>query len=182
MDKLKRAISFLKSFRRKDWDFEDFPVRVVERAPHELRPIHGHTPLRWAAWIIDWVPMRSDGDTPEEAVATLRQRFESFKAENSRLPRPGTRVMPKIVFTPDNEIEDHYDIVEDLMLRVLGFEPGNYLLTNDSSLWDFNDEEEASNEVYYRKIMLLYGIDVSDIEPPTIASIARRIHGSRSAG
>jgi len=62
------------------------------------------------------------------------------------------------------------------------FEPGNYLLTNDSSLWDFNDEEEASNEVHYRKIMLLYGVGVSDIEPPTIASIARRIHESRSAG
>jgi hypothetical protein len=47
------------------------------------------------------------------------------------------------------------------------------LVTDESSLWDFHDEE--TNAEYFRKISLLYGVDVSGVEPPTLARIAVRL-------
>jgi hypothetical protein len=47
------------------------------------------------------------------------------------------------------------------------------LVTDESSLWDFHSEE--TNEEYHRKIMEVYGTDVSDIESGNLVRIFERI-------
>jgi len=170
-------MGLLKSFRHTDWTLEDYPIKVIKRSPQQLEPLGRFKLSPWTAQVIHWWLMRGDGATREEAMGELHRRFEKFKANAAKLPRPGTRIKPKIELALTKEINKHAAIVDDLMARVLGFEPGSYLITDESSLWDFHTEE--SNEPYLRKIMLLYGIDASDIEPPTIAAIAHRICESR---
>lgn len=176
-DKLTAALSFLKSFRRTNWTLEDYPIKVFKLTPQALEPIGRWKPSPWTAQIINWWFMRGNGETREEAISQLRQRFENFKVRAKKLPRPGTRVRPKIELAPREKIQTYGVLTEELMERIVGFEPGSYLITDESTLWDFHSEE--TNEPYFRKIMLLYGIDASDIEPPTISEIARRIHESR---
>jgi hypothetical protein len=177
-DNLRATLSLLKSFRHKDWALEDYPIKVIKRSPQQLEPLGRFKLSPWTAQVIRWWLMRGDGDTREEAISKLQRRFGKFKANATQLPRPGTQVKPKIEFAPTKEINKHIAIVDDLMVRVMGFEPESYLITDESSLWDFHTE--GTNEPYLRKIMLFYGIDVSDIDPPTIAAIAQRIYESRN--
>ena len=78
---------------------------------------------------------------------------------------------------PSDRIEANDEVVPDFVQKVLGYEPGDCLLTDESSLWDFHDEED--NAEYQRKTLFLYGISISDIDPPYISAIAERLRNSR---
>src|SRR3990172_2959950 len=78
---------------------------------------------------------------------------------------------------PRVQVERHAAIVRDLLQRVVRVDPDNWFVTDQSSLWDFHDGRD--NKDYIRRIALLYEVDVSDLEPPTLADIARRIHERR---
>ena len=65
-------------------------------------------------------------------------------------------------------------IVRDLLQRVLHINPDECFVTDESSLWDFHTGND--NQDYIRRIALLYEVDVSDLDPPTLVAIARRIH------
>jgi hypothetical protein len=122
--------------------------------------------------------MRGDGFTREEALGVLRERFESYRARH-HLPRPGRGAPLEIEMASQDLLRQHEALVRDLLQRVLGFNPDECLVTDESSLWDFHNEE--TNAEYVRKISLLYGVDVSDIDPPTLAAIAERLHERRGA-
>jgi hypothetical protein len=122
--------------------------------------------------------MRGDGFTREEAFRELETRFAAFRRDNP-LPRPGRGAPLKVELASTTTIDEHHDLVRDLLERVVGMDPDQCLVTDESSLWDFHDGE--TNEPYVRKIALLYGVDVSGLEPPTLASICQRIKENRGA-
>ena len=173
-----RAVGkFLASFIRSHWHLEDYPLRVWRR-PGESPPGHRWQQYTWTAQIINWGHMRGDGFSRDEAIQDLRARFEAFRTSNP-LPRPGRGAALKIELAPSIVVEGHSDIVNDILERVIGIDPDNCLVTDESSLWDFHGAE--SNGEYHRRIALLYGVDTTDLEPPTLAAIAVRIRERRGA-
>jgi hypothetical protein len=81
-------------------------------------------------------------------------------------------------FAASARVEANADLVADIVRRVIGMEPEDCFVSDESTLWDFHHGED--NTAYQRQISLLYGVDVSDIEPPTLAAIAERICRQRA--
>ena len=71
------------------------------------------------------------------------------------------------------------DIAEDFMERIFGFKPGEYLITDESSLADFTGVEEMELADIQKKILDVYGVDVSDTGYGNLVEIIMRIHHAR---
>jgi len=170
MNQLRALAKFVKSFFKSEWELSDYPLRVLHRP--EVEPSGRRRPYSWTAQVINWWHMRGDGHTREEALLELERRFTAFKIGNP-LPRPGRRARLKVEIASSAVVDEHQELVADLLERVIGMSPRECLVTDESSLWDFHDGE--TNEPYVRKIALLYGVDVSDVEPLTLAAICQKI-------
>ena len=69
------------------------------------------------------------------------------------------------------------DIAEEFMERILGFEPGDYLITDESSLRDFIGlDEEGKLADLQQKIREEYEVEISDIPSGNLLEIFMRIH------
>jgi len=82
----------------------------------------------------------------------------------------------KIEFASTTGIEMFFEIAEDFMQRILDFEPGEYLITDESSLWDFTGLDELEIADIHEKIREVYDLDVSDLSTGNLLEIFRRIH------
>jgi hypothetical protein len=96
-----------------------------------------------------------------------------LKGGSKALPRPGTKVRPAIELAPTVEIEQYEPLANEFFEKILAMNYNECLVTDESSLWDFHSEE--TNEEYHRKIMEVYGTDVSDIESGNLVRIFERI-------
>lgn len=72
-------------------------------------------------------------------------------------------------------IEMFKETAEDFMRQIFGFEPGEYLITDESSLFDFTGLDEMEMADIYRKIRDVYDLDVSDIQAGNLLDIFTRI-------
>jgi hypothetical protein len=179
VNQLRAVAALLRSFVKKDWDLDDYPIRVFYRGSASDDLSERLKPYTWTAQVINWWHMRGDGFTRDEAIDDLKRKFQERKAEHARLPRPGRGAPLEIKFAPTDQIELYREIADDLLARVIGMNPSECFISDESSLWDFHTEE--TNEPYIRKIALLYGVDVAGIEPPTITAICRKIDEARRA-
>lgn len=77
-------------------------------------------------------------------------------------------------------IELFEDIAEDFMLNIFGFEPGQYLITDLSSLHDFAGVDDMELGDIFTKIRNVYALDVADLESGNLLEIFRRLHEEQS--
>jgi hypothetical protein len=80
----------------------------------------------------------------------------------------------KVVFAESDRIEQQRDVANAVMLELFGFEPGEYLITDESSLDDFvsfaEDYEQALDSLW-RTIESLWGINRKDVGTENLASL-----------
>ena len=158
---------YLRSFFKHEWSVEDYPIRVNKfdiqpGAPgSRIKPVGAH------ATIVNWWQMSGVGDTEAAALLDLRANLEAHKATGKRLPRPGTGL--PIEFTSSSRVEAHGRLAEDFLRRILGLNLAECFISDESSLWDFHDG--GDNTQFYNKILLIYGVDVSDIEGARLCDI-----------
>ena len=176
LDHARALGKFVLSFRKRAWTINDYPVKVTDRGAVE--PMGRLQPFRWTAQIINWLHMRGDADTRESALLELQRRLDEHVREQGSLPRPGTGRELEIKFAAAERIEANYELVAEILRRVIGMEPENSFVSDESTLWDFHQGED--NAEYFRKILLVYGVDVSDVEPPFLWVIAERIAKHRA--
>jgi hypothetical protein len=169
------------SFRSSDWELKDYPVSLRKQKPGPNSTFESSTrwkTLAFAASIINW-NVSGSGNTKEEAMSDLVTWFGSRKAalaeEGKPLPRPGTKV--PIQFAPQERVNAHPKLAQDLVERVLGFEW--VFLSDESSLWHFHDDE--TSELLVAKIRSVYGVSVDDIESERIWEILDRIAESQKS-
>ena len=62
------------------------------------------------------------------------------------------------------------------MLEIFGFEPGDYLITDLSSLHDFVGVEDMEIADMLTRIREAYGLDVADLPNGKLLEIFRRLH------
>jgi len=176
-DQAKALRKFALSFRKRGWTIDDYPLKVTDHGPVEA---NGRLkPSRWTAQIINWLHMRGDADTREGAFVELQHQIDVHLRERGSLPRPGTGRKLEIKFAATERVDRNHELVAEIVRRVIGMEPANCFVSDESTLWDFH--HAGDNDEYIRKILLLYHVDVSELDPPFLWAIAERI-GERRAG
>src|SRR5271168_4661418 len=164
------------SFRKHDWQLSDYPVAIRE---HKFNPDYSSprfTQHRYLAYIVNWA-VSGGGDTPQEAMSELQNKFQSMKSawelEGRSLLRPGT--VGPVEFASQERVGANQDLSEEFIRRVLDLDWA--WISDESSLWDFHTNE--TNELLHAKIMEVYGVDVSDIESAKLSEILDRVAASQ---
>jgi hypothetical protein len=88
----------------------------------------------------------------------------------------------KIVVAPQDYVTLFEEISEEFMRTIFNLEPGDCLITDESSLHDFTGVGEADMAEIQQKIQEAFEIDASDIETGNLAEIFMRIHRSKYGG
>ena len=81
----------------------------------------------------------------------------------------------KFELSPTNGVDLFWEIAEDFMQRIFDLSPGDYLITDESSLSDFAGFG-VETEDFHEQIKQVYDIDVSDLEAGLLLEIFQRIH------
>ena len=100
--------------------------------------------------------------------------------KDSRIISRGPFKGKRIEFAPTTGINKFLEISEDFMIKIFGLEPGEYLISDESSLYDFTRLDEMELPDIHKKIQENYNIDVSDIKSKNLLGIFRRISDRKS--
>jgi len=100
--------------------------------------------------------------------------------KGSRIISRGPFKGKRIEFAPTTGINKLLKISEDFMIKIFGLEPGEYLISDESSLYDFTGLDGMELPDIHKKIQEMYNIDVSDIKSRNLLEIFRRISDSKS--
>ena len=82
----------------------------------------------------------------------------------------------RIEFAPTEELDMFRSLADEFMEEIFCMEPGSYLITDESSLRDFQGVEDMELPDIHGKIQEVYGVDVSDIVSGNLVEIFVRIH------
>ena len=82
----------------------------------------------------------------------------------------------RIELASTDELDMFRSFADDFMQEIFCMEPGSYLITDESSLRDFQGVEDLELAGIHRKIQEIYGVDVSDIVSGNLVEVFARIH------
>ena len=94
----------------------------------------------------------------------------------SQIIRSGPFKGRKVELAPTEGVDIFQTMAEDFMEAIFCMTPGSYLITDESSLRDFKGIEDMELPDMCRKILNVYGVDVSDITSGSLVEIFARIH------
>ncbi len=99
--------------------------------------------------------------------------------ENDRVIPSGPFKGKKIEYAPSTGVDMFLNISEDFMKKIFNFEPDEYLISDESSLFDFTGLDEMELTDIQKRIRDVYDLDVSDIASGNLLEIFMRIHHSK---
>jgi hypothetical protein len=99
---------------------------------------------------------------------------------NSRIIQSGPFKGKKIEFASTIGVDRFRAISVDFMNKVFCLEPGEYLISDESSLYDFTGLDEMKLPDIHKKIQEIYNINVSDIKSGNLLEIFKRISDSKN--
>ncbi len=82
----------------------------------------------------------------------------------------------RIELASTDELDMFRSFADDFVHEIFCMEPGSYLITDESSLRDFQGVEDLELAGIHRKIQEIYGVDVSDIVSGNLVEVFARIH------
>jgi hypothetical protein len=82
----------------------------------------------------------------------------------------------RVELAPTDDLEMFRSFADQFMQEIFSMEPGSYLITDESSLRDFQGVEDLELPDIHRKIREVYDIDVSDIVSGNLVDVFARIH------
>lgn len=98
--------------------------------------------------------------------------------KDDRVIQSGPFKGKRIEFAPTTGIEMFRDVAEDFMRRVFDFEPGDYLISDESSLFDFTGVDDMALRDIQQKIREVYALEVADLASGNLLEIFARLHTS----
>lgn len=102
--------------------------------------------------------------------------------EDDKIIPSGPSKGKRIEMAPTSGVDMYQSIAEDFMKRIMGYEAGDFLISDESSLFDFEPFGEREVGELHKKIQEEYDLDVSDIESGNLLEIFRRIHRRQIGG
>jgi len=97
-------------------------------------------------------------------------------SNDSRMIFSGPFKGKKIEFAPTTGVDMFPEISDEFMKNIFDFAPGEYLISDESSLHDFTGLNEWDLTDIQKKIREVYGLDISDNESGNLLEIFKRIH------
>jgi hypothetical protein len=95
--------------------------------------------------------------------------------EIKRGPLKGKR----ITLADTDAVEDHRQLACDFMAEVFDFLPGDYLITDESTLRDFTDFGSDDTSSIWTRITDMYSVDKSDVPSEKLVDIFAAIRHRR---
>lgn len=86
----------------------------------------------------------------------------------------------KIECAPTSGIDMFQTIAEDFMKRVIGLDAGDYLISDESSVFDFVGQDGLSKAEVKRRVLEAYDLDISEVKAGNLLDILRLIHRRES--
>lgn len=107
-------------------------------------------------------------------------------AKRTRAGHPVLRKGPfkgkRVEMASTTGIQTFDEVAEDFMLTLFGFDPGQYLITDLSSLHDFVGVDAMEIGDMLTRIREAYGLDVADLPNVNLIEIFRRLHEHQAGG
>ena len=69
----------------------------------------------------------------------------------------------KVEFASSDRIEEFRHVADDFMLEVFDFVPGEYLITDESTLRDFTEFGSSDTSPIWSRITKIYSIEPTDV-------------------
>jgi len=85
----------------------------------------------------------------------------------------------KVEFASTTGVDMFAEIAGEFMVSIFGLEPGDYIITDESSLTDFVGMDQMELPDMQKKVREMYSIDVSDLRFGNLVQIFTRIHHSK---
>jgi len=85
-----------------------------------------------------------------------------------------------ISYASSDRIEEFHRIADDFMLEIFDFLPGDYLITDESSLRDFTELGSSETSQIWSRIAKLYAIGQADVPSEKLVDIFAEIHARRN--
>ena len=173
MKTIKAFIKRIKSYSKKDWNFNDYPIETWKN------PNAGEDKVAFGAAIINWSGLVGHGETSEKALVALNESFKLYKENNDELPRPGTKVPFK--FASTENIDKYENIAVDFFKEVLNMDYFGGFYSDGSILAFFEPygDDEIMNkkmkEEIIKRTLSLYNVDITDIYDEPLWRIFERI-------
>ena len=98
--------------------------------------------------------------------------------KSSHIIRRGPLKGKKVELASTAGLDSCRDVAELFMSDIFDMEPGDCLLTDESSLRDFVGVDDLELADILSKIADLYGVDVADAKGGNLLEIFRRIQGT----
>jgi hypothetical protein len=86
----------------------------------------------------------------------------------------------KIEFASSDRIEQFRRIADDFMLEIFDFVPGEYLITDESSLRDFTDFGSSDTAPIWSRITKVYAIERTDVPSEKLVDLFAQIEARRN--
>jgi hypothetical protein len=86
----------------------------------------------------------------------------------------------KIEFASSERIEELRSVADDFMLEIFDFLPGEYLITDASSLRDFTDMASADTSPIWRLITERFAIERTDVPSEKLVDVFAEIQARKS--
>jgi len=85
-----------------------------------------------------------------------------------------------ITYASTDRIEEFRRVADDFMLEIFDLLPGDYLITDESSLRDFNDFGSSETSSIWSRIAKLYAIGRADVPSERLVDIFAEIQARRN--
>ena len=85
-----------------------------------------------------------------------------------------------ISYASSDRIEEFRRLAEDFMLEIFDFLPGDYLITDESSLHDFIELGSSETSPIWSRIAKLYAIGQADVPSEKLVDIFAEIQARRN--
>ena len=86
----------------------------------------------------------------------------------------------KIEFAASDRVEQFRRIADDFMLEIFDFVPGEYLITDESSLRDFTEFGSSDTAPIWSRITKVYAIERTDVPSEKLVDLFAQIEARRN--
>lgn len=94
--------------------------------------------------------------------------------------RRGAYKGKKITYASTDRIEDFRGLADDFMMEVFDFLPGDYLITDESTLRDFTELASSDTSPIWLRIAQIYAIGKADVPSERLVDIFAEIRRRRN--
>src|SRR5258706_12464056 len=88
---------------------------------------------------------------------------------------PGTFAGKKITFASTEQVDASYDIASEFMSNIFDLDPGDYLISDESSILDFTPFDESDTTDIWSRIESAYGINRADVGSELLVNVFESI-------